>query len=439
MSSRDDDGPTRRSRSPGPHVSINLHVRDLPPSPTVASAAVCDSLEARGVRVARLGLGQSPFPVPPPVVAALRANAEQKAYLPVEGLPALRDAVAAYLRRRHDLAYGPEHVLVAPGSKELLFLLQVAYYGELLVPTPAWVSYGPQAQIVGRQPTFLPARRPGAWRLDPDELDALCRKDPDRPRLLVLNYPCNPTSGTYVAGELEQIAVVARRYGVVVLSDEIYGELHHEGAHVSIAQFYPEGTIISTGLSKWCGAGGWRLGCFAFPPGLEPLRRAMAAVASETYTSTSAPIQYAAVHAFQPSIEIERYLVQARRILASVTGACARKLLHAGARVELPTAAFYLFPDFTTHAARLAERDVTTSDELARRLLSDAGVALLPGTAFGRPPHELSLRISAVDFDGARALALAEAGEAAIGVDQAATLAPRVLEAIDRIAAWLGG
>ncbi|MCA9846292.1 MAG: pyridoxal phosphate-dependent aminotransferase, partial [Dehalococcoidia bacterium] len=188
--------------------------------------------------------------------------------------------------------------------------------------------------------------------------------DPDRPRLLVLNYPNNPTGGTYDADELAALAEVARRYGVVVLSDEIYGELHFEGKHVSISRFYPEGTIVSTGLSKWCGAGGWRLGCFAFPPALDHLRRAMAAVASETYTSTSAPIQCAAVTAFELGPDIEDYLGRARRVLESLMVTIARRLLACGARLELPTGAFYLYPDFSPLAERLAARGITSGDLL---------------------------------------------------------------------------
>src|SRR5690606_12101120 len=107
----------------------------------------------------------------------------------------------------------------------------------------------------------------------------------------------NPHGYTYCNEELKAIAAVAREYRMLVLADEIYGEVHFLGKHTSIAQYYPEGTIVSSGLSKWCGAGGWRLGTFAFPAQLQWLKNAMATAASETYTSTSAPIQYAAVKA----------------------------------------------------------------------------------------------------------------------------------------------
>lgn len=420
-------------------LPIHPNVRGLGPSPTLAIQALCDRLRREGRRVYRLGLGQSPFPVPLPVVDALKANATRKEYLPVAGLPALREAVADYHRRRTDLPATPDDVLIGPGSKELMFLLQIVYDGELVVPTPAWVSYAPQARIVGRPVTFLPTRRADGWRLRAEALDALARETPGRPRIVVVNSPCNPTGGAYNSDELEALAAVARRHGLVLLSDEIYGELHHDGGHVSVARFYPEGTILSSGLSKWCGAGGWRLGTFTFPRDLGWLLDAMAAVASETYTSTSAPIQYAAVRAFQGGIAIERYLWNARRVLRALGRSVADRLRVVGVDVEAPVGAFYLFPDFGRLAPDLRARGVTTSDDLCARLVQDTGVALLPGSTLGREAEELTARLAYVDFDGARALAAAETQppDEPIGDDFLADQCAPTLEAVDRVARWL--
>jgi aspartate aminotransferase len=358
--------------------------------------------------VYKLGLGQSPFPVPVSVVERLQAHAHEKDYLPVKGLRELRESVAAYHQRRAGGTGSWEDVIVGPGSKELMFLLQLTYYGDLVIPTPAWVSYAPQAQLLGRQVNWLPTRSRDGWMLTPEQLDACCRDDPGRPRIVVLNYPSNPTGRSYTSDELRELAKVARRYGVVLLSDEIYGELHFKGQHVSVARYYPEGTIVSSGLSKWCGAGGWRLGTFMFPTSMRWLLDAMAAVASETYTSTCAPIQYAAVRAFQGGLKIERYLRNARRVLSSLGNWCARKLADSGVMVARPQGAFYLFPDFSPHEGALRKYRIKTSEQLCTRLLDDAKVALLPGAVFGRPSDELTARLAYVNFDGARALAAAE-------------------------------
>ncbi len=425
----------------GPTENLNLNVRGLGLSATLAIQELCRRRIQEGRSVARLGLGQSPFPVPAPVVEELRGNASRKEYLPVWGLAELRDAVGEYHRRRSGVPSAGEHVLIGPGSKELMFLLQIAYYGELVIPTPAWVSYAPQAQIVGRRVAMIECPASDGWRLDPARMEAAFRADPSRPRIIVLNYPSNPTGATYSASELEALADVARRYGTLVLSDEIYGELHFRGEHVSIARYYPEGTILSSGLSKWCGAGGWRLGTFTFPPALEWLREAMAAVASETFTSTSAPIQYAAVRAFRGGMQIERYLWLARRILEALARACLERLRAAGVELLEPDGAFYLFPDFSPHRARLARRGIHTSDELAHALLEEAAVAVLPGSVFGRRPEELTVRIAFVDFDGARAMAALETRPQAEPVSSAflATNCGDVLAAMDRIARWVEG
>jgi aspartate aminotransferase len=420
-------------------VHLNLRVRGLGHSPTVAIDELSNRLRAEGREIYKLGLGQSPFPVPPVVVDCLRENAGRKEYLPVCGLPALREAVADYHRRNHGTRCRAEDVLIGPGSKELMFLLQVVFYGDLIVPTPSWVSYAPQARIVGRHVRWLHTSEAAGWRLQPEQLEALCVEDPGRPRIIVLNYPGNPTGGTYTPAELEALADVARAHEVVVLSDEIYGELHHRGEHVSIERFYSDGTIVSSGLSKWCGAGGWRLGTFAFPGALRWLLDAMAAVASETFTSTSAPIQYAAVRAFQGGLAIERYLWRSRRILEALGGALVARLRKAGVQVSTPAGGFYLFPSFAPLAPRLAERGIHTSEELCRQLLDQTGVATLPGSAFGRPSSELTARLAFVDFDGSRALAAAEA----IGADFAADAAfldhycRPSLTAVDRLCEWL--
>jgi aspartate aminotransferase len=428
---------TRRHNTP--EVHLNLNVRGLTQSATLAINERSAALRREGRQVFRMGLGQSPFPVPEPVVEELRANAHQKDYLPVQGLQELREAVAEYHHRSQGIEHAAEDVLIGPGSKELMFLVQLVYYGDLVIPTPSWVSYAPQAHIIGRHIRWVQTQGANDWALTPEQLDALCRKDPYRPRIVILNYPSNPTGGTYTMDELRALAQVARRYRVVLLSDEIYSELHHKDQHVSIARYYPEGTIISSGLSKWCGAGGWRLGTFTFPRSLHWLMEAMSVVASETFTSTSAPIQFAAVRAFRGGLEIERYLRQSRRILRALGRHLARRLSRAGVHVPEPKGGFYLFPDFEPLRDRLAPRAITSSEALCERLLEETGVAMLPGSAFGRPAEELTARLAYVDFDGARALVAAEGVAAVRDLDRAflATYCDNVVTGIERVCEWL--
>jgi aspartate aminotransferase len=420
-------------------VNLNLNVRGLEPSSTLAINERSRQLIKEGKEVFRLGLGQSPFPVPEEVVEALRRNAHQKEYLSVNGLPELRESIAAFNVRMHKVSDSPEDILIGPGSKELIFLLQLVYYGDLIIPTPSWVSYAPQAKIIGRNVQWVPTQHSNDLRMSPDMLEEICRKDPDKPRIAILNYPSNPTGVTYPIERLKRLAEVAAKYNVILVSDEIYGLMHHNNQHVSVARYYPEGTIISNGLSKWCGAGGWRLGFFSFPSGLRWLRDAMAIAASETFTTTSAPIQYAAVTAFNGGPFMDDYLTRVRKSLKNILKYIMVRFDILKITYPTPQGAFYIFPDFGYYREILQQQGITTSKELCSRLLEDTGVAMLPGSDFGREPGELSSRIAYVDFDGREVL---DASDVLFN-DEAnhdyfiEKHCPKLVKAIERIGNWL--
>lgn len=420
-------------------MHLNLNIRGLPLSATLRINELSNKMSRAGRQVYKMGLGQSPFPVPDSLQEELRANAHQKDYLPVMGLDELRSAVSSYILRTEGVHYGPENVMIGPGSKELMFIVQLAYYGDLVIPTPSWVSYAPQASIIGRHIRWLDTDISTHWKLMPLALESLCRSDPERPRLIILNYPANPHGCTYSVGELKSLAELARQYKLVLLSDEIYSGLHHEGRHVSISRFYPEGTILSNGISKWAGAGGWRMGAFAFPKQLSWLRDAMATVASETFTSTAAPIQYAAIKAFKGGSDMDHYLNHVRRILKALGGLLTVKLRENDVVLADPQGAFYLFPDFESHRNRLHARGITTSGDMCSRLLNDTGVAILPGTDFGRSATELTARLAYVDFDGEKALKASEQVPADQPLDEAflRTHCSSCFEAVEKIRDWL--
>lgn len=424
------------------NLSLNLNVRGLQQSPTLDIQARVRALRADGRKVYNLGLGESPFPVPAPLVETLRAKATRKEYLPVEGLPALRQAVAEHLERTQNVVADPQNVLVGPGSKELLFLLQLCFYGDIIVPNPCWVSYTPQARIMGRNVRRVPTTAQEGWKISPDLLAQALEEDHDRyrPRLFVLNYPANPTGVSYTGDELRALAKVARDYEVLILSDEIYSGLNHQGGHVSIARYYPEGTIVLDGISKWAGAGGWRLGVFTFCEGLDWLRQAMGAVASETYTSVCTPVQYAAVRAFESDLGLERTLHHQQRILRRITGEAQRRLNDAGAQVVPADGAFYLFPDFGPMRRRLVRRGIHTGAELCQTILNETGVAMLPGSAFQRPRDEFTARMSLVDFDGAHAMAKSEetGPDHTLPESYLEETCEHMFEGIDRLCTWMG-
>jgi aspartate aminotransferase len=176
-----------------------------------------------------------------------------------------------------------------------------------------------------------------------------------------------------------------------------------------------------------------------FPKALRWLLDAMAAVASETFTSTSAPIQYAAVTAFEGGPEIDSYLRRVRRVLGALGPWCAERLRRSGARSPSPVGGFYLFPDLSPLRERLAKRGIHGSAELCKRLLDDTGVAILPGSAFGRPDEELTARIAYVNFDGGRAIKRVAAMDDGVALDEAFLRrhCGGVLTAFERMCSWL--
>lgn len=412
---------------------INKNISSLRPSATLAINEKSQALIDSGKEVIRLGFGQSPFPVPTVVTKALQANAHQKDYLPVKGLLKLRETVAKYHERKFGVHCTAEDVLIGPGSKELLFLTQLIYKGALLLPQPSWVSYAPQAELTFKEHYWLPTTSRNDYMLDAQTLDKHCEKWGIQQGILILNYPSNPTGSTLTRKALKAIAEVARKHQVLVLSDEIYGDVHHKGKHETLAKYYPEGTIVSSGLSKWCGAGGWRLGTFVFPKELRWLVNQMAVVASETFTTTSAPIQYAAIRAYRGGKSIENYLEGSREVLRIIAQAVHTLLKKYKIPNPKPKGGFYLMPDFTKHKKSLNKRGIHTSVQLCDQLLEDTGVALLPLEAFGYPPEVLGARLSYVDFDGAKALKMIKKNPETTAEE----LAPKVMKGIRAIGDWL--
>lgn len=412
---------------------IKEKIRRIIPSATLAINEQSAEMIASGRKVIRFGFGQSPFPVPDIVRESLRAHAHEKAYLPVKGLQGLRTAAAGFLSRTRHLDLQAEQILIGPGSKELIYLMQSCLQGTLYLPTPSWVSYAPQSEIIGNAVCWLHTTEDTGWKVTAEMLEELVTDQ----GFIILNYPNNPNGVTYTRDELSAIAEVARNKKLLVISDEIYAMTHFEGKHVSIASYYPEGTIISTGLSKWCGAGGWRLGIAAFPNACAELLKFVAILASETFTSVSAPIQFAAITAYEELDELTQYLERTRTILKVVSAYAHQRLHEIGIVCPLPAGGYYLFVDFRNFKDRLHKLGIDTSDAMCKQLLVDEAVALLPGSVFGRPSEEFSARLSFVDFDGL--IALKHVNELDLEAPEAwiNQFAPNVGRGIERIDRWL--
>ena len=170
-----------------------------------------------------------------------------------------------------------------------MFLTQIAFQGEVLLPAPSWVSYQPQAFIAKNKVHWIQTTSNSNWFPTAELLENKIKNINEKNLLLFINSPNNP-AGT-VFKNLQEIAEIAKKYKLIILSDEIYSRLTFNDQHKSISNYYPEGTIVSSGLSKWCGAGGWRLGFFAIPNQLKEFKESLKILCSESFTSVSAPIQ----------------------------------------------------------------------------------------------------------------------------------------------------
>ncbi|RMD59819.1 aminotransferase class I/II-fold pyridoxal phosphate-dependent enzyme [Candidatus Parcubacteria bacterium] len=414
----------------------NQRLKNLSPSPTLRIKELCRQLQTQGKKICDLGLGQSPFPAPNFLVKELRKNAHRVEYLPAPGLSSLRRAVAEFFNQRQNLDLTENNIVIGPGSKELLFLLQLANGGITILSTPSWVSYQPQAKIANKKIYYLKTDFSRSWKIQPKDLEQI--PSSRKTNFLILNYPHNPSGLTYSQTELRALAQIARRRKIIIVADEIYGEFHHQGKHCSIARFYPEGTIIISGLSKWGSAGGWRLGTAAFPPQLEQLKNTVIALGTNTYSCAATPIQYAATQAFQ-NPEMKTYLQHTRRILQKLGSECFTILNQAGIKVHPPQGGFYLYLDFSPFKKQLSKKGIKTNQQLCSRLLKETGVVIIAGEEFLSHKNELVARLAYVDFDGKRALAASRhlGLNRSLPADFSQHYCRRTLEGCQKIKHWI--
>lgn len=388
-----------------PHTAVHplaLHATaaDASVSATLRMNEAVAARRAAGQHTIHLGFGEACFPLPVVLREELARAATRTEYAPVLGIPALRTAIAAYLTRTRSVSATPATIAVGPGSKPMLYVLMLALAGDALIPTPAWVSYAPQARLAGKRVFRVAADPTDFHRLTSESLAgalATARANGGDPRLLVLNTPSNPTAGMFAAEDAEAIACWARSEGITILSDEIYAELAHGWQpHISPATFYPEGTIITGGMSKAFSAGGWRLGYAALPATTEGerLMAAIRSLASELWSSAATPLQQAAIPAFTYDDEMARYVRRSARIHAYSAARLHAALVAAGAECPRPAGAFYLYPDFAPWREQLAARGVVTSADLANYLLDQWDIATLPASDFGEATDALRLRLA---------------------------------------------
>tara|TARA_B100001559_G_scaffold310666_1_gene306276 strand:+ start:115 stop:1350 length:1236 start_codon:yes stop_codon:yes gene_type:complete len=396
----------------------------LKQSSTLVINEKCKSLINQGKKVYQFGFGQSPFPVPEKIVTALKENAHRKEYLPIQGLEKLRESISINLKKKTGVNYQKENIVITPGSKEAMLLLHVAFNGEIILSAPSWVSYEPQA-IIGRNKVhWIETSRENNWFPTANQLEKKIKSIRKKNLIFILNSPNNP-SGT-MCKNIKELASVAKKYSLIVLSDEIYTDIAFCNKYESISKYYPERTFISGGLSKWCGAGGWRVGFFAVPNKLSKLLENIKTLASESYSTVNSPAQFAAVEAYNGNYD--DYKKRTVNILRSVGNYVYDHLKSNKVLISAPQGAFYLMPEFPN-------KKYKSSTELCETILDETGVAMLPASDFGFGPKRMLTRLCYIDFDGAEFLN-AVSNEEILSNEIIEKYAPNVVEGVKRLSNW---
>ncbi|MCA3755352.1 MAG: pyridoxal phosphate-dependent aminotransferase [Phenylobacterium sp.] len=360
------------------------------PSATMATDQKARELKAQGRNIISLGAGEPDFDTPENIKeAAIRAIREGKTkYTTVDGIPELKEAIAAKFARENGLAYKPSQVNVSPGGKPVIFNAMMATLNpgdEVIVPAPYWVSYPDMVLLAGGTPVFAPTTAASGFKLKPAELEAVITP---RTRWLILNSPSNPSGAAYTKDELKGLAEVLLRHPQVwILTDDMYEHLMFDDMTFwTIAQVEPalyERTLTMNGVSKAYAMTGWRIGYAAGP---EPLIKLMAKVMSQSTSNPCSVSQYAAVEALngtQDFIKPNAALFQKRRDLVV-------SMLNQASGLECPTpeGAFYVYPSCEKLIGRTAPsgRMIGSDQDFANELLETEGVAVVFGAAFGLSP-----------------------------------------------------
>jgi aspartate aminotransferase len=367
-------------------------LKTLAPSSTLAVQAKARELRAKGIDVISFGAGEPDFDTPQRIkdAAGEAMRRGQTKYTEVGGIPELRAAVCAKLKRDNGLEYAPADILVSCGAKHTLYNIATALLNpgdEMLVPSPFWVSYPEQARLLGAVPVAVETREATGFDLDPARLRAALTP---RTKVVVLNSPNNPTGAVFSRPALEDVGRVAVERGLWLVSDECYESLTFEGRHLSVASLAPEikaRTIVVNTCSKAYAMTGWRIGYAAGP---RELIRAMTDVQSQVTSNPSSVAQWAAVEALSgPQDEVAKMAGEFDRRRRLIVGG-----LNAlpGVSCVMPKGAFYAFANVSGLFGRTwiqgsARTTLKGSLDVTTFLLEAARVAVVPGVDFGSDAH----------------------------------------------------
>lgn len=367
---------------------LSARIQALAPSATLAMSQKSAELKAQGVDVINLSVGEPDFFTPDHIKAAAQKAVDDNFsfYTPVPGYLSLRQAISDKLKRENNLDYTPEQIVVGNGAKHSLCNAVMALVNpgdEVIIPTPAWVSYVQMVNLAGGKNVLVPATLDQNFKITPEQLEAAIT---DKTRLIILCSPSNPTGSIYSRQELRALAdVLVRHEQVMIIADEIYEHINYVGGHESLAQFddIRDRVCIINGVSKAYAMTGWRIGYLAAPLWLA---KAVTKLQGQYTSGASSIAQKAAEAAYngsQQCVEDMRVAFERRRnLIVSLFKDIP------GMRVNVPDGAFYLFPEVSAFFGKKAgECVINDANDLALYLLNEAHVATVSGDAFCCPGY----------------------------------------------------
>ncbi|MEO1751449.1 pyridoxal phosphate-dependent aminotransferase [Thiofaba sp. EF100] len=367
-------------------IQLSHRVQRVRPSPTLAVSALAAKLKLEGRDIISLGTGEPDFDTPRHIRdAAIEAiNKGFTRYTQVDGIPSLKKAIIDKLERDNGLSYAPNQILVSVGGKQSFYNLVMALLDEgdeVIIPAPYWVSYPDMVLLADGQPVIVEAEQAQGFKLTPEQLEAAITP---RTKLFVLNSPSNPTGVAYTRKDLEALGEVLRRHPqVLIATDDMYEKiLWAEEPFCNIVMACPdlyERTIVLNGVSKAYAMTGWRIGYAAGPV---KLINAMANVQSQSTSNPTSISQVAAEAALNGGDDCIKPMIEAFKARHDFVVAALNAM--PGVSCLPSQGAFYGFPDVKAVIARMGLKDDV---ELSNKLLYDAGVAVVPGSAFGAPGH----------------------------------------------------
>ena len=367
-------------------LQLSDRVQNIKPSPTLAVTNRAAELRAAGKDIIGLGAGEPDFDTPKHIKdAAIKAleNGFTK-YTAVDGTPSLKKAIIDKFQRDNGLSYEPNQILVSCGGKQSFFNMALALLNagdEVVIPAPYWVSYPDMVRIAEGTPVIVETEQANRFKITAEQLEAAITP---KTKLVVLNSPSNPSGVAYTEAELKALAIVLLKFpNVLVATDDMYEHiLWAEGGFHNILTVCPElydRTIVMNGVSKAYSMTGWRIGYIAGP---EALVKAMKKIQSQSTSNPTSISQYAAEAALNGSQDCVQEMLSAFKIRHDYVVKALNEL--PGVECIESDGTFYAFPSFK---GAMEATGCTTDVEFAEKMLIEAEVALVPGSAFGTPGH----------------------------------------------------